>query len=260
MSDTPREPVEEEIDLGEIVDEQELGDEPQQEWGEGLEEGGDEPLEPDDTEPEPVAPARQGRKGEAQRYRDRALRAEERLSEILTRQPQAAPAPTFDPAAQARAEAEKWERRAMMSPVELAQDVQREMQANFQQAFVAQQVQTQDLIDKQAYDTEARTSSVHQKYQKRVETLLGSERARGNYGATRVAILKYLIGEDALERAGRAVPRQQRAASNRLDAQRTRPVGARGDVARGGRRPAAGSLEADIELVNAAIARGESVF
>ena len=256
MSDTPREPVEpvtEEFDPAEIVDELEP-DEPEPDEGEGDE------LEPEGDEPPVVErPQRHGRKGEAQRYRERLDRTERELAELKAQRAQPAQ-PAFDPAAQARAEAEKWERRAMMSPVELVQDVQREARAEFQQAILAQQVQTQDLIDKQAYDARAETSRPHQIYRDRVETLLAAERARGNFGATRTAILKYLIGEDALERGARAVPRQQRAAAARLDGQRTRPVGARGDVARGGRRPAPGSLEADEELVNAAIARGESVF
>lgn len=255
MSDVPgREPVEEEFDPAEIVDETESEpDEPELDEDEGEE------LEPEEgAPPEPVAATpKQGRKGQAERWRERAERLERDIAELKTQRQQPA-APVIDPAAQARAEAEKWERRAMMSPVELAQDIQREERAAFTQALLAVRNESQDLIDKQAYELAARTDPRYTKHRQVVEARLAQERAVGNYRATRKDILAYQIGLDALDRPAPA--RQQRAASARVASQTTRPVGARGDVARGGRRPAAGSLEEIESNLFGALDRGESIF
>lgn len=258
MSDIPGgQPPEEELDLGEIVDDP--NDPPADELEEIDEEV--EPLEPgEDDEPEPAAAQpRQGRRGQAERLRERLERTERDLAELRTQRQQPA-APTFDPAAAARAEQEFFASLDMMSPAEAIRAVDQRRTAQFQQALLSQQAQITDRIDKQAYDAEARTSVLHQKYRQRVEDQLRQEYAAGNLRATRTDILAYFIGQDALARAGRAAPAQRRAAAARVDGQRTRPAGARGDVAAGGRRPAADSLEADIAFVNDGLRKGHLVF
>ena len=122
----------------------------------------------------------------------------------------------------------------MMSPTEAMQDMQREAYQQVGQALQMQQVQIQDQIDKQAYDQAATTSAAHRKYQSRVEQVMAAERARGNIGANRTAILKYLIGDDAINRGAAAAPAQRRAARGRVAAQTARPTNARGDAARSG--------------------------
>lgn len=231
MSDIPAGPPgEEDLDLGEIVDD--LEPEPDEPEPEAEDE---EPPEVDGEEPpEPVAQPRQGRRGQAERLRIKTDRLERELAELKAR-PAPVAQPAIDPGAAQRAEAEKWERRAMMSPVEIAQDVAREFEGRMQQSLAMQQFTTQDLVDKQQYDAEARTSRVHQQYKQRVDTLLSSERARGNLGATRGAILAYLVGQDAIERANRAAPRQQRAAAGRVSRQQVRPGSTRSDGAAGSR-------------------------
>ena len=106
-----------------------------------------------------------------------------------------------------------------------------------------QQLNTQELIDKQAYESQARTSRIHQQYQPQVEAMLRAERAAGNLSASRDGILNYLVGKDAIERANRGAPVQRRQAAVRVNGQQTRPTGARSDVARP-ERPQADSVEA----------------
>ena len=229
MSDIPQDRVEEELDLTEIGDDPEPEpDEPEPEEGE------DEPPEGED-EPAPVAAEtrQQRRKGEAQRYRERLERTERELAELKARAQQPA-APAFDPAAQARAEQEFLASLDMMSPAEAIRAIDQRRTAQFQQAIVAQQNVITDRIDKQAYDAEARTSPIHQRYRERVETALRAEHAVGNFRATRADVLAYLVGQDAIQRAGRAAPAQQRRAAARVNGQRVRPVNGRSD---GGAEP-----------------------
>lgn len=257
MSDTPREPVaEEEFELGD-------GDEPLEPEPDEpeLDEEGEEPEPEEGEEPEPAAgePRRQGRKGEAQRYRERLERTERELAELKTQRAQPAPAPV-DPQAAARAEQEFYASLEMMAPTDAIRAIDQRRTAQFQQALLHQQSQINDRIDKQAYEAQARTSALHERYQQRVEDALRQEHAVGNFRPSREDVLAYLVGQDAIKRGSRAAAPQRRAAAARVEGQRARPTGARGDVAAGNRRPAAGSLEADIALVNAAINRGESVF
>lgn len=263
MSDVPgRDAVEEEFDPADITDE--LEPEPDEPEGD-VDDGDDEPdprfrEEDEGEEPAPAAATpRQGRKGEAQRYRERAERLEREVRELRTQRQQIV-APPVDPQAAARAEQEFYASLEMMAPVDAIRAIDQRRTAQFQGALLQQQAQIQDRIDKQYYDAKVETSKVHERYRERVEAALQAEHAVGNFRATRADVLAYLVGQDALKRGERAAPAQRRAAAARVDGQRTRPVGGRGDVAAGGRRPAAGSLEADIALINAAIARGKSVF
>ncbi len=230
---------------------------------EGSEGADGEAAEGDDADPEAEAggdvepePRRRGGGAETPRNlrrraqeAERALAAEKaeraaldvRLRSLEQRQ-------AVDPAAQARAAAERAERRRMMSPDELAADVTQEIEQRFNGAFQTLQFQHGDQLDLQRYESAAARSKVRADYQPRVEALLASERARGN-NPTRDAIFKYLLGEDTEARAARAAPAQRKAAGARVAAQTTRPGGARG-AAVPGRRAPAGSYESDRALID----------
>lgn len=253
----------EELDLGEI-EEGEADD--AAEGGEDGSDGADEEHADDGEEEgqegdvEPPPPPRQGRKSQAQRWRERAERAEREAAEargfrqaaehFQQRQPQ------VDPMAAARAQQERAERLAMMSPVEAAEFIANERAQQFQQALLYQQLQTRDELDRRDFNQQARTSRLHQQYKERVESELVRKRQAGDLMASREEILHRLVGEAAMERATRAAPAQRRAASRRVAGQTTRPTNARGDGSAGRGRPAPGSEEHDDMLVDEYFRRG----
>ena len=136
----------------------------------------------------------------------------------------------------------------MMGPAEAAQYYYRKGQNEFTRIIQAQQAQTHDLIDRQAYEAAAGTSKIHQEYRNRVEDLVRSERARGNVAVNRTAVLKYLVGDEVVERGERAAPAQRAAAARRVAGQRTQPGGARGDGA-AARRGGDDSIDAARERI-----------
>ncbi len=237
MSDIPAgQPGEDELDLGEIVDDLEPEpDEPEPEIED------DEP-EPDGEEPpEPVTP-RQGRRGQAERLRARLERTERDLAELRTQRQQPAPAPAIDPAAAQRAEQEFFASLELMPPAEAHRAVWNRAQQQFGQQLLGQQLQTQNTLDKQAYDAEARTNPVYRRHAAAVEALVRQEHARGNF-IWREAAIAHIDFQDRKARAATAAPRQQRAAARRVAGQQTRPGSTRSDGAAGGRVPA-DSIEA----------------
>src|SRR5579859_149139 len=229
------------IDPAAEPDDLDFLDEPEGEEAEAPEDEAEgEEAPPEDEAEQPVA--RQGRKPQAQRWRERAERTETTLQTVQRelaelRARQTAP-PPID---QERLQRERMERWSMMAPHEIVAEAMQIGRQEVQQQLQYQQLQTQDLIDRQTYDAAAQTSRVHQQYRQRVDDLLQSERARGNLGASRQNILAYLVGQDAIARAGRAAPAQRNAAGRRVVAATARPTGARGEGARGSRTPAAGT-------------------
>jgi hypothetical protein len=146
-----------------------------------------------------------------------------------------------------------------MTPAQQAQAVMERGRREFGQALQSIQFQSNDRIDKAAYDAEARSNPIFKKYAPEVERVLAAERAQGR-NPDRVVILDAIYGREMRERAGRAAPQQRRAGAARVAAAQTRPTGARSTASPGSRRPAPGSL-ADVEAqLDAAIARGENVF
>lgn len=254
MSDLP-ETVDdsgEELDLGEI-EEGEADD--AAEGGEDGSDGADEEHADDGEEEgqegdvEPPPPPRQGRKSQAQRWRERAERAEREAAEargfrqaaeqFQQRQPQV---PNAEAERVARWEAENL---PMMSAQEVSAYHYNKGRNEIQQALLYQQLQMKDELDRRDFNSQARTSRLHQQYKDRVESELTRLRSAGNLMASREEILHRLVGEAAMERANRAAPAQRRAASRRVAGQTTRPTNARGDGSAGRGRPAPGSEEHD---------------
>ncbi len=267
----PIEPVEEEIALGpedeEIVDDDAQGqdDDAGGDGSDADEQEGEGEEAEDEITAEP-APRRGGGSEAVRSVRRRAQEAERELAarnaeiaELRAGQRAIEARLASDPQAAARAREEQRQRRELMTPAEIAADVEQSLATQFLQVRQADQLALHDRLDKQSYDAAARTSRVHRDYSAQVEKLVREERAAGR-NPDREVVLKYLVGNDVLERANRAAPAQRGAAARRVAAQRTQPTGARGDAARAGRRPAQGSLEADLALVNAGIAAGHNVF
>jgi hypothetical protein len=144
----------------------------------------------------------------------------------------------------------------MMSPLEQAEFIANEKAQQFQQAMLFQSLQNEDRLDKRDFDFAARTDRTRAQYKDRVEQELAVERQAGNLRATREDIFYRLYGRDVAERAARAAPRQRRAAAANVARQQTRPGGARGDGAAGGRRPAPGTPEDDDRIIEEGIRNG----
>ena len=265
MSDLP-EPVDdggEEFDLGEI-EEGETDDAP--EAGEHAGEDGADEEHADDGEEEgqegdvEPPPPRRGRPTQAQRLRERLAETERKLAEATGYQRAAEQfqqrQPQVDPMAAARAQQERAERLAMMSPVEAAEFIANEREQRVQQALLYQQLNFKDELDKRDFNQQARNSRDHQRYRDQVESEIARRRQNFDYNTTREEVLQRLVGAAAMERANRAAPAQRRAASRRVAGQTTRPTNARGDGSAGRGRPAPGSEAADDALVAEYFSRG----
>ncbi len=269
--------VEEEFTLG-PEDEPTLEDEATQ-AGEDEAGGGGAELEPEfdddgnpiEPEPEPedevaVAPKRGGGSEAVRAQRRRAQEAETRAAalerenaELRGFQAGVAQRQPADPQAAARAEQEFYQSLEMMPPAQAYQALMQRGQQQIGSVIQGIEFRTNDRADKAAYDAAARADPIYKKYQAQVEQVLAEERRQGR-NPDREVILDVLYGREMRQRSRAAAGKQRPAAAARVAGQRTQPTGARGDVAARGRRPAPGSLEADLALVNAAIARGESVF
>lgn len=246
----------EELDLGEVdeaegdAEAQTLGDDGQDEGdAAGHEDEGQEGEDAGD-----VAPARSGRRSQSQRLRERNEQLQRELAEArgfrqAAEQFRPQQQPQVDYAAQQRAQQERADRLAMMSPVEAAEFIANERAGQFQQALLMQHLSTQDLIDRRDYEQQARSSKLHSQHREEVERTLQAKRQAGDLLINREEILDRIIGREARERASRAAPAQRRAATTRVNGQRAQPTGARGDAAAGGRRPQPGSAEHDAMLV-----------
>lgn len=262
MSDDPTRPggpddgTNDAADLSYIDDDPDAGADPPEPE---LDDDGN-PIEPEPDggeppEPEPVEgrqpAARQPRRGEAHRWRERYEGLAREVAELRGRMSAPAPQqPMASPAELQRQEAEKWQRRAEMSPVELVQDVQREAEQRFSQALIAQQVQTQDLLDRQDYERRAATNRAYAQYRDRVESLVAQERARGQIVGRRQALAWLWFEDQEKKQSGGDAPRQRARAAGRVAAATTRPTGARSDAARGNGRAAPGSSAEDDRLVD----------
>lgn len=269
MSDIPRDPRApiEGVELGpiedteDVVDTEIVAEEPEGAIDAEIETDADgNPVEVE----EEVIPARGGGGAATPRnLRARAQQAERERDEL--RQQQAQDRARLqaleqrvlnDPGAAARAAAEERDRIAVMTPDEVSRYYYEKGTREFGGAIQALQMQTQELLDKQAYDAASRSSPLHQRYRSQVEQVLAFERAQGR-STTREVILDYLIGKDVRERSSVVAPKQRVAAAQRVAAVQARPTGGRGDVA-AARRLVPGSAAADDAAIDAARRAGRS--
>jgi hypothetical protein len=265
----PRDPIEDEDPgLGEI-EEDEAGEDAKD--AEGDDAGGDAGDEAEGEEAEavdePPAPRRGGGSQTIRAQRARAQEAEKRAAELerqnaelrgfhagaTSRQPQ------MDPQAAARAEKEFFASLELMAPEQAHQAVYARGMQQVGQAFQKLQFDQQDLADQTRFEASCARSPVREDYRDKVESYR-QENLRRGFVISREEAFHLLYGRELEAKANKARPAQTRAAAARVAAQRTNPTGARSNMSPGGRRPAAGSAEADWAAINAAVARGEKVF
>ncbi|HEY1858668.1 hypothetical protein [Acidocella sp.] len=254
MADDPKpgvatdelDPVDDVDEIDSADDAGDEGDPP--EPGEGAEDGA-EPVEGEEGDGEsPPAPAKRSASDTIRELRARAQRAERERDE--ERQRRAAPRMP-DPAEQARQAEERRQRIALMSPDERTDFLLQEQREQFNRQLGGMQYQTADAIDQGAFDRLCERRAITEELRDTVEATLALWRTQGN-NPKREVVLKYILGERALERAARAKGKQTR----RADAQRQRQTvparGGRGsDVAPAGRGAGRSDLQKRIDSYDA---------
>lgn len=129
---------------------------------------------------------------------------------------------------QAASEEERQARRALMTPEERVADDMAQMRREFAQQRHQDQMTTAALMDKTAYDAKATINPVYAKFKDEVEGRF-QDLARKGQPVEREIILKVLLGERALEGAGKSGP-ARRQASKRVESQRVAAGSGRGDT------------------------------
>lgn len=125
---------------------------------------------------------------------------------------------------------QRQQRRALMTPEERAAEDIRESETRVGNVLSNAQMQIADTADKSAFDVLVRSDKLYSRLAQRVETELAGLRAKGQ-NAPREAILKFIIGDEALkQRAARGNRSERQAAQRRVQRQQTRPGDTRDDV------------------------------
>ena len=202
------------------------------------EDPGDEPEEPTDDLDAPLEPAPQRSRGEnrvaaatriAKEAKERSERLERQLQEALSRPAASAPRETIEQR-RAKIDAETFD------PVERLEKHRQLDREEVTGAFQALRFQTDDANDRAAYAEVIAGKNLAPSLKKEVEERLTAMRRQG-FNAPRETVLKNILGERALERAGAAKTRQSRQAEGRREQQSASPPRARSDAPAGeGRR------------------------
>lgn len=199
----------------------------------------DEP-EPSEVEPEdqPVAatrdqPAREPDRPSRRENRIQNLRNElrerdqrladtnRRIDELLARQ---------QPQHTGESQEQRAQRFALMTPQEQIAETLRESEQRHSVQLQNVQQQMLDTADRTSFQTKAAVDPLYAKWGPKVEGKLAELRAKGN-NVEREVLLKYLIGEAALERRGSKEGKAEvRQAQRRVQNQRTRPGNSGGDT------------------------------
>lgn len=213
----------------------------------------DETLDDDDQEPEPepeegddAAAEPKGRANAAIREaRRRAQDAEDRIKRMEADAEERNRQPVAPPPDRAHAEEEARLRDPDVSDLEKWQiQANRQLRENNRQNAMAM-AQVQDMSDKSRFDALAVSKPViHKRYADRVEAELNKMRKTGQ-NAPREAILRFLIGNDALE--GKLSTKKSTGARKTGGVDRGRTPGARTDVQAKGRMTEHERLEKRLE-------------
>lgn len=202
----------------------------------------------DEAATEPTAePERQPTRGENRfqtlRNDNQRLNAElsetrRRLDELTRKVDQ----PTVRETPEARAA-----RFALLTPQEQITETLRESEQRFSAQLSQVQMQNQESLDRTAFQAKCAANTLYAKWAPKVEGKLAELRARGG-NAEREVVLKFLIGEAAIERASSKEGRREvQQATARVRAATTRP-GNSGSDTQASRRTAS-SVERRLENV-----------
>lgn len=182
---------------------------------------------------ERVAPSRANNRVQtalkrAEEAERKANEAQTRLDAFLAAQGQRQP----DPIALARQQQEEAERVALMSPAEQAQYYVQQSQRQMVGQMAQMQRQTQDQLDRIAFQNLQATNPVAKRFAAEVEKTVAEEARKGSMLPREVA-LAYVIGKHVLENGGKAAGKQRAAGAARVQAQTTRRGAPQSDLARG---------------------------
>ncbi len=140
------------------------------------------------------------------------------------------------------------QRRALMTPQEQMQEDLREAREGFTTQINQMQWQNADMTDRTAFQARCSVDPLYAKYAPKVEGKLAELRTGGG-NAEREVLLKYLIGEAALERrSSKEGKREVVAAQQRVKRATTRPTNSGSDEA--ATRRQGESLERRLENLN----------
>jgi hypothetical protein len=228
-----------EADLGDDLDD--VDDETEDELDEPDEAEIDEPDEADDPDEEDEPPARQPTRGEnrvakATREAAEAKREAKELKERLAALEQRSTQPSAESQRQREA------RLAEMEPLERQVFLMQEDRA-------AEKFQTQDRLDRMAFDATCRAEPAVAKIKDKVESELAALRGRGQ-NVDREVLADWLLGKQARANAGRASTKTTKAAAARRQQQQARPGAPRGDAAPADRRDNSSKAARDKRLAD----------
>ena len=200
----------------ELLDDEELTEEPdEEEEDEGPEAEEEEPLEAEDEDEEPEPAPRAQRKPFAQRVNEVAERlVNERMRDLETKLRQPAPAQETGAQRNARlAEMEPWDRVAYETNERLAR----------------LEWEGSERLDQIAFSQVCRDDPVASRLKDEVERRLASMRSNG-FNTSRDVLYTQILGERARANKGRATGRAAKTAAANRDRQTTRPGNTRTDA------------------------------
>lgn len=192
------------------------------------------PKEPDDQKPEvrepPVDRQPSRRDTRIQALTDQIKDRDTRLAETNRRLDELSRQMT-QPRVQAESPEQRAARFALMTPQEQITETLRESEQRTAALISNMQVQSYDAADRAAFQSRAAVDPLYAKWGPKVEGKLAELRAKGN-NVEREVLLKFMIGEAALERRGSKEGKQEvRQAQRRVANQRTRPANSGSDTA-----------------------------
>jgi hypothetical protein len=176
------------------------------------------------------------------RERDQRLAdTNRRIDELIARQSQPQPAPRESPEQRAA-------RFALMTPQEQISETLRESEARWEQRMQSFQINSAETSDRTAFQARCTVDPLYAKWAPKVEGKLAELRTKGQ-NVEREVLLKFLIGEAALERRGsKEGKREVEQAATRVAKAQTRPANTGSDTQ--AQRRQRTSLEQRLENMN----------
>jgi hypothetical protein len=201
----------------------------------------DEPAEPAAAQQDPGEPAPEVREPPVaaqpsrrdtriQTLADEAKQAKQELAETRRRLDELSRQMT-QPRPPSESPEQRAARFALMTPQEQMSETLRESEQRTAALVQQVQMQSSDAADRAAFQSRAAVDPLYAKWGPKVEGKLAELRARGN-NVEREVLLKFMIGEAALERRGSTAGKAEvKQAQKRVASQRTRPTNSGSDTA-----------------------------
>ncbi len=239
----PREPVDQEQDVEHVedeIEEVEGSDEAGEEHGEDARvlEGQDEAEDDEEdgagsVDPDDEPPARKPNRASARiqtltttakEAKEKADRLERELGEIRARERQREQQATQE------SPADRAARRALMDPLDVMREDLQESERRTQTLLHQQAMGQRESSDRTEYEGILRERPNLKKFEAEVEKVRQEQAANGAF-VPRKVLLELAVGRAALAAASAGGPKAKAKATQRVDAQRARPSGSKGDTA-----------------------------